>query len=296
MLTSKSQFSGKPLRIIHRASSWQHTRQIIGIAFSREPLRTSRGTHLVLKQRTFGFYCCCYERSPQWENPGFYCCYHEMSPWTADLWVWVLLSRHKSSNWRKLLGLSVVVITKGLEPETCGLHCNCYCWPPPDRKYTAAQCQSTVRSALKYLWWYWSVGVIENCYHWPPFDHHLTDYSPRHDAKAPTDCSEVFVIVIVIMDHHLTEYRPRHDACIETLTHACTHTLRLRLPVFCSVLKTLKQKPHTHVFPSHMVVIVYDAKACYRLLWSICGGLGWTHLVPGLDPCCYYDYYDYCYY
>ncbi len=44
---------------------------------------------------------------------------------------------------------------------------------------------------------------------------------------------------------------------IETLTHACTHTHRLRLPAFCSVLKTPKQKPHTHVFPSHMVFIVY---------------------------------------
>jgi hypothetical protein len=45
--------------------------------------------------------------------------------------------------------------------------------------------------------------------------------------------------------------------CTYTITHACTHTLRLRLPAFCSVLQTLKQKPHTCVFPSHMVVIVY---------------------------------------
>jgi hypothetical protein len=32
---------------------------------------------------------------------------------------------------------------------------------------------------------------------------------------------------------------------------------RLWLPAFYSASKTLKQKPHTHVFPSHMVVIVY---------------------------------------
>jgi hypothetical protein len=29
------------------------------------------------------------------------------------------------------------------------------------------------------------------------------------------------------------------------------------LPAFYSASKTLTQKPHTHVFPSHMVVIVY---------------------------------------
>jgi hypothetical protein len=34
--------------------------------------------------------------------------------------------------------------------------------------------------------------------------------------------------------------------------------LRLRLPAFYSASKTLTQKPHTHVFPSHMVVIVYS--------------------------------------
>jgi hypothetical protein len=36
-----------------------------------------------------------------------------------------------------------------------------------------------------------------------------------------------------------------------------TYTCRLWLPAFYSASKTLKQKPHTHVFPSHMVVTVY---------------------------------------
>ncbi len=40
--------------------------------------------------------------------------------------------------------------------------------------------------------------------------------------------------------------------------HICLHAnARLWLPAFYSASKTLKQKPHTHVFPSHMVVIVY---------------------------------------
>jgi hypothetical protein len=38
----------------------------------------------------------------------------------------------------------------------------------------------------------------------------------------------------------------------------CLHAnARLWLPAFYSASKTLKQKPHTSVFPSHMVVIVY---------------------------------------
>jgi hypothetical protein len=38
----------------------------------------------------------------------------------------------------------------------------------------------------------------------------------------------------------------------------CLHAnARLWLPAFYSASKTLKQKPHTPVFPSHMVVIVY---------------------------------------
>ncbi len=35
-------------------------------------------------------------------------------------------------------------------------------------------------------------------------------------------------------------------------------TTRPWLPAFYSASKTLKPKPHTHVFPSHMVVIVYE--------------------------------------
>jgi hypothetical protein len=39
--------------------------------------------------------------------------------------------------------------------------------------------------------------------------------------------------------------------------NVCLHVnVRLRLPAFYSASKTLTQKPHTHVFPSHMVVIV----------------------------------------
>ncbi len=39
--------------------------------------------------------------------------------------------------------------------------------------------------------------------------------------------------------------------------------LRPQLPAFYSGSKTLTQKPHTHVFPSHMVVIVY-------MCWAVC--------------------------
>ncbi len=44
-----------------------------------------------------------------------------------------------------------------------------------------------------------------------------------------------------------------------TLTYACTHTLRLRLLAFYFALKypTNPKTPHTCLYPSHMVVIVY---------------------------------------
>jgi hypothetical protein len=45
------------------------------------------------------------------------------------------------------------------------------------------------------------------------------------------------------------------------LTYACMQTPDYGLPAFHSASKTLKQKPHTHVFPSHMVVIVYIVSA-----------------------------------
>jgi hypothetical protein len=49
--------------------------------------------------------------------------------------------------------------------------------------------------------------------------------------------------------------------------HICLHAnARLWLPAFYSASKTLKQKPHTHVFPSHMVVIVYGS--CGTVIWQ----------------------------
>jgi hypothetical protein len=47
---------------------------------------------------------------------------------------------------------------------------------------------------------------------------------------------------------------------LEALTYACTHTLVLGLLAFYSVTSTMaiNRKPHTYVFTSHIVVIVYD--------------------------------------
>jgi hypothetical protein len=53
-----------------------------------------------------------------------------------------------------------------------------------------------------------------------------------------------------------------------TLTYACTQTPDYGCLLFIPPLETLKQNPHRHVFPSHMVVILYISGAA-----SSTGGL-----------------------
>jgi hypothetical protein len=48
-----------------------------------------------------------------------------------------------------------------------------------------------------------------------------------------------------------------------SLSHACTHMLRLRLLAFYSASKIDNQNPHTHVFTRHMVVTVYGSSWHY---------------------------------
>ena len=61
--------------------------------------------------------------------------------------------------------------------------------------------------------------------------------------------------------------------------HICLHAnARLWLPAFYSASKTLKQKPHTHVFPSHMVVIVYVHVE--HTMQSVCTLMAFSNLHP----------------